>query len=204
VLPVPLTAFLDANVIYSRCLRDWLILIALDSHYTAFRPRWSEAVLAEAFYHLRRKHPAAPERAIERWREQLDQHFPESKVTHWNPESVPPPADPNDHHVLAAAHAGHADILVTAEIAAVPDFQACLDKIDSGVTVLHVDDFLCMISDRYPSVVRRRYLSQIKYQRGRDGVDEETAADACKDALDRAGATRFAFRLGTDARFRIW
>jgi hypothetical protein len=49
VLPVPLTVFVDANVLYSRCLRDWLVLMALDSQHTVYRLRWSEAVLAEAF-----------------------------------------------------------------------------------------------------------------------------------------------------------
>ena len=65
MLPVPLTVFVDANVLYSRCLRDWLIMMALDSHYTAYELRWSEAVLAEAFYHLRREHPDAPEQRKE-------------------------------------------------------------------------------------------------------------------------------------------
>jgi hypothetical protein len=106
VLPVPLAVFVDANILFSRCLRDWLVLMSLDSHTTAFRLRWSEAVLAEAFYHLRRRYPDAPEQQIERWRDQLDRNLPEAKVTGWDPSDVPQPKDPNDHHVLAAARAG--------------------------------------------------------------------------------------------------
>ena len=205
MLPVPLTVFLDANVLFSRCLRDWLMMLALDSVYTAFQPRWSEAVLVEAFYHLRRKHPEAPERQIERWRDQMDEKFPEAKITHWDPGSVPTPNDLNDHHVLAAAHAGAVDFLVTCDgDGKNGNFQQCLDEAGSGVTVLHVDDFLLMIADRYPDLVRRRYLSQVMYWQQRSKVDEETAADTCLEKLERAGAKRFAFLLRTDERFRIW
>jgi hypothetical protein len=128
-LPVPLTVFVDANVLYSRCLRDWLILMALDSHYTAYAPRWSEAVLAEAFY---------------------------------------------------------------------------LDQAGAGISVLHVDEFLCLVADRYPELVRRRYLSQIMYWQRRHRMDEETAADSCLESLDRAGAKSFSFLLRTHERFRVW
>lgn len=204
VLPVPLTIFLDANVLYSRCLRDWLILMALDSEYTAYQPRWSESVLAEAFYHLRRDRPEAPEQAIEKWRDQMDAGFPEAKVTGWDPASVPRPRDPNDHHVLAAAHAAQVDVLVTCERDDIDDFQACLDKVEAGITVQHIDDFLLMIADRYPVLVRRRYMSQIAYCQKIHKLDKEAAADSAREKLDKAGAERFSFLLGTDERFRVW
>lgn len=203
MLPVPLAVFVDANILFSRCLRDWLVLLALDSQYTAFRPYWSEAVLAEAFYHLRRKYPDAPEQQVERWRDQLDQDFPEAKVTGWNPRDVPQPKDPDDHHVLAAAYAGEVDILVTSD-GDISDFQLCLDQVNANIEVQHVDDFLCMIAGRHPALVRRRYISQVMYWQRRSRSTEEAAADSSNEALDRAGAKRFAFMLSTDERFRIW
>jgi len=126
--------------------------MALDSQYTAYELRWSEAVLAEAFYHLRRDHPGAPEQQIERWRDSLDENFPEAKVTKWDPQSVPRPKDPID-------------------------FQHCLDQVDAGIEVKHVDDFLCMVADRSPALVRRRYLSQVGYWQRRGDLSEESAAD---------------------------
>ncbi|SNT45662.1 Predicted nucleic acid-binding protein, contains PIN domain [Asanoa hainanensis] len=203
MLPVPLIVFLDANVVYSRCLRDWLVLMALDSQYTAYELRWSEAVLAEAFYHLRRSHPAAPEQRIERWRDLLDRNFPEAKVVRWDPQAVPEPKDPNDHHVLAAAYAGHVDILVTCD-GDVENFQQCLDQVGAGIEVAHVDDFLCMIAERHSALVRRQYLSQIAYWKRRGELSDDAAADSCIDSLDKAGARRFAFLLRTDERLRSW
>ena len=201
---MPLTAFLDANVLYSRCLRDWLVMMALDSEYTAYELRWSEAVLVEAFYHLRRDKPDAPDGSIERWRDQLDANFPEAKVTNWDPSSVPRPADPNDHHVLAAAYAGKVDVLITCERDDLDNFQECLDEVDGGISVQHVDEFLLMIADRYPGLVRRRYTSQVAYNQDRHQLEEEAAADSALESLDKAGAKRFAFLLSTDERFRIW
>ena len=200
---MPLVIFVDANILYSRCLRDWLVLMALDSHYTIYELRWSEAVLAEAFYHLRRNHPSAPEQQIERWRDLMDQKFPQSKVTSWDPQAVPCPKDPNDHHVLAAAYAGRVDILVTVD-GDIDNFQQCLDEIAGGIEVQNIDDFLCMIADRHPELVRRRYRSQIIYWQTRNKLSEEAAADTSTDSLDKAGAGRFAFLLRTDERFRIW
>lgn len=200
---MPLTVFVDANVLFSRCLRDWLVLLTQDSQYTAYELRWSEAVLAETFYHLRRKHPEAPERQVERWREMLDESCPAAKITGWDPRSVPRPADPDDHHVLAAAYAGGVDVLITCD-GDITNFQQCLDQVGAGISVQHVDDFLCMIAERHPDLVRRRYLKQIMYWQHREQVDEDTAADSTLDALDKAGARTFSFTLRTDERFRIW
>ena len=177
--------------------------MALESAYTAYRLRWSEAVLAEAFYHLRRNRPDAPERQVESWRERMDEIFPDAKVTHWDPRSVPCPDDPHDRHVLAAAYAGGVDILVTCD-GDIDNFQQCLDQVQAGISVQHVDDFLCLIAERHPDLVRRRYQSQIDDNRRRFQMDEEAAADTSTEHLDKAGAKRFAFLLSTDERFRIW
>ncbi|MEV4345699.1 hypothetical protein AB0J83_14605 [Actinoplanes sp. NPDC049596] len=137
------------------------------------------------------------------WRDQLDEHFPEAKVMGWDPQSVPQPADPNDHHVLAAAHAGGVDILLTND-SDIDDFQRCLDQINAGIDVQHVDEFFCLMADRHAELVRRRHLSQVAYWQRRDPLSEKAAADAAIDSLDKAGAGRFAFLLRTDERFRIW
>ncbi|MEV6347074.1 hypothetical protein [Actinoplanes sp. NPDC051851] len=118
--------------------------------------------------------------------------------------NVPCPADPNDRHVLAAAVGGKVDVLVTREREGALDFQRCLDQVDAGTTVLHVDDCLLMLADRHPALVRARYRDQIRYHRARLGLGEETAADLTLERLEKNGAERFAFRLRTDERFRVW
>jgi transposase len=50
-------------------------------------------------------------------------------------QSADRPPDPNDHHVLAAAHAGEVDFLVTCDgDGKNGNFQQCLDEAGAGVT----------------------------------------------------------------------
>ena len=49
---------LDANIWYSRTLTDWFFLIYLSSERPPFLILWSEDILAEAHYHLRKTIPA--------------------------------------------------------------------------------------------------------------------------------------------------
>ena len=56
----PHGVFVDANVLYSRTLRDWLGLLYTLPEYPLFQVYWSEDVLAETLYNLRRSHPEWP------------------------------------------------------------------------------------------------------------------------------------------------
>lgn len=49
--------FVDANVLYSRTLRDWLFLMALETSPPPYGVYWSEDVLAEVVHNLRKSHP---------------------------------------------------------------------------------------------------------------------------------------------------
>ncbi|MEU8071757.1 hypothetical protein AB0B20_18585 [Micromonospora sp. NPDC049151] len=47
MIPSASLVFLDANVLYSRTLRDWISLLALEGDCTVFDLRYSEDVLSE-------------------------------------------------------------------------------------------------------------------------------------------------------------
>lgn len=51
------TIFVDSNVWYSRTLRDWLGMLYVTPEAPPFHVRWTEDVLAELLYHLRKQHP---------------------------------------------------------------------------------------------------------------------------------------------------
>lgn len=53
---MPTRVLVDANVLYSKTLRDWLCLLYLASD-TYFAVYWTEDALAETIAHLRDKHP---------------------------------------------------------------------------------------------------------------------------------------------------
>ncbi|MCB1405562.1 MAG: PIN domain-containing protein [Rhodobacteraceae bacterium] len=98
-------AFLDTCVLYPPILRDFLLGLA---DAGAFTPLWSQGVVAEWLHVTNRKGdhgaPEALARMLARW--------PEAMTPDGAPEILDLP-DETDRHVLAAAIAGRADVLVT-------------------------------------------------------------------------------------------
>lgn len=199
MIPAPPSAFLDANVLFSRTLRDWICLIALDSGHTAYQVRWSEDVLAEWVYRMRRAYPDLTDHALGGLRRRLETSFPDAMITGYTPTEVPQPPDLNDWHVLAAAASVPVDFLVTCDKHGLPPDLGE----DLGIHVLDPDRFLNLVADRHPALVRQRLEGQIGYDRTRllktrlveisqSDVDlRETALDR----LQKAGAAAFAERL---------
>ena len=56
----PFTVFVDANVWFSRTLRDWIGMLYTTPDTPSFVVHWSEDVLAELIHHLRKRHPTWP------------------------------------------------------------------------------------------------------------------------------------------------
>jgi len=113
-------ALLDTCVLLKSYLCDTLPSIAEEGVY---RPLWSEHVLAE----LRRDlvKAGAKQEAVEHRLAQMAAYFPDARVTSHEKLIGSTTNHPKDRHVLAAAVAGQADILVTenlkqAQASAVP------------------------------------------------------------------------------------
>ncbi|MGV9373473.1 PIN domain-containing protein [Micromonospora tulbaghiae] len=189
MIPSAALVFLDANVLYSRTLRDWISLLALEGDCAVFDLRYSEDVLAEWMYRLRRKRPEHSEQAIGGQRRRFVQAFPYGLVTGYSPNEVPCPPDPDDRHVLAAAVHGRADILVTDDRRAFPP-----ECVRESLSVLTGDEFLGWAADRSMPLVLRALARQIDYYR-RSLVSEDKDAVELIAHLRKAGAPRFAERL---------
>jgi len=112
------TAVLDTNILWPSMRRDVLLSLAVEGLY---RPVWSQRTLAELEYCERLKLLArgehqrvAAQRAqflISRMRAAFaDAVIPESVTQLVAPFGLP---DPNDEHVLAAAFAAGAEVIVT-------------------------------------------------------------------------------------------
>ena len=105
---MPYAALIDACVLYNFSTRDILLRIA---ERGLFRPVWSIEILDETTRNLEANGvPAA------RLREILERTFEDALVTGGGREflaSVPDAISFKDRHVVAAAVAGHADVIVT-------------------------------------------------------------------------------------------
>lgn len=104
-------ALLDASVLHPWVLCDLLLRLA---ERRLYRPAWSAEILDELVDSLTERRPEHAER-FRRRREHMEAAFAEAMAD--RPErflaAVPDEVDAGDHHVVAAALAARADVIVT-------------------------------------------------------------------------------------------
>jgi predicted nucleic acid-binding protein len=146
------SALLDTCVLVPSRARDVLLEIASTG---AYRPLWSTEILAELDRTLRlllAKRGTSPEvidAYLTRLTQQMQTAFPDALVTDWEPlvPTIQLP-DPDDRHVVAAARAGRADVIVTDNLADFPP-----NALLTPLTRQSLDDFLLDALDLHPSQV---------------------------------------------------
>jgi predicted nucleic acid-binding protein len=146
------SALLDTCVLVPSRARDVLLEVASTG---AYRPLWSSEILAEFDRTLRLllgKRGISREEThayLTRLFRQLETTFPDALVTGWESlaETVHLP-DPDDRHVVAAAWAGRADVIVTDNLA---DFPPA--ALPSPLVRQSLDDFLLDTLDLHPGLV---------------------------------------------------
>lgn len=174
----------DANVWFSRTLRDWVLMLEL--HGGPYKTYWTEDILAEALYRLRRKHPQWDGGKITDIRRKITAATEGGCIDDFTVDGTSPWTDPNDQHVHAAALACSAGYLLTAD----EGFRDPAVDVDAlPYEVYRPDDFLQLIDDSAPEVVRKVIDEQVAYVMKRYGE-----ADLCQ-ALSNAGCPNFAGRV---------
>ena len=142
-----LCAFLDASVLYPASLRNLLMRLALAG---LFQARWSADVHEEWMRSVLRDRPDISRAQLERTRDLMDLHAEEAAVTGYKGlvEGLNLP-DPDDRHVLAAAIAGGAGVIVTRNLKDFP--PEVLDAHD--IEAQHPDEFVRRLIELAPAVV---------------------------------------------------
>lgn len=179
--------FVDANVWYSRTLRDWVGMLYLEGEWSPYIVFWSEDVLTETLYHLRKDHPEWSGTQISSIRARIASTFEIGRVDDFEVDEDFPGNDPHDAHVHAAAVSCEADILLTCDVS---DFAPNLEAAAVLPYELYTpDEFLVLMDNSAPDLVRAVAFKQVDYQvsRGRE-------ADLPL-GLKRAGAPEFAERV---------
>lgn len=130
------TALLDACVLVPVAPVDTILRMA---ERGAFRPVWSQRIIDEAQSALMRIHPTLAPSRIESRFSSMNEAFDDALISGWEPLVVGLELpDPNDRHVLAAAIAGRADVIVTHNL---KDFPASVLE-PFGIQAVSLDDFL--------------------------------------------------------------
>lgn len=65
------SVLLDTNILMSKTLRDWILLLAVKSEYEFFTPHVSSGIMDEFGYHVRRANPAISDVVLENWKQQI-------------------------------------------------------------------------------------------------------------------------------------
>tara|TARA_A100001391_G_scaffold65878_5_gene41515 strand:+ start:11870 stop:12448 length:579 start_codon:yes stop_codon:yes gene_type:complete len=180
----PPVAVFDACVLYPFHLRNVLIQCAYDGLVEA---RWTDDIHAEWMRNLAANSPDTPISRLEATRNRMKAVLPDADVANYQAliPSLSLP-DPDDRHVLAAAIAGKASIIVTWNL---KDFPAtALDP--HGVGCVSPDDFLTGLHSTLPDTL----IASVR--RARQNLRKTVpSADDFLDAIERQGLTAFATLL---------
>ena len=139
------TAVLDACVLYPVCIADALMSMAVAGLFAA---KWTTLIEDEWIRNLEERRPDLVGKLVRR-RDDMRQAIPDWEVLEANWRAVASGLslpDPDDVHVLAAAIAGHADCIVTANLKDFPDEVLAAH----GICATHPDEFLIAQFDLDP------------------------------------------------------
>jgi predicted nucleic acid-binding protein len=171
------TALLDACVLHPMAMADALMSLASAGLFAA---KWTRAIEIEWIASLEQRRPDLKGRWVYR-RDQMREPVVDWEVKEhaWRSRAkgltLP---DPNDVHVLAAALAGHADCIVTANIRDFP--VAVVAPFD--VEIIHPDQFIIALWDLDPLAT----VAAFKRMRARWKKPQASVEDFAV-ALERGG-----------------
>lgn len=176
----------DANVLRSRTLRDWLFLLREHSDGSLFTVHATEDIVAEVVYTMRRDKPDLPGRVTKQLHD-LIMRCLDDVVSDYTVDGSFEGADENDAHVHAAALACEAGLLLTAD----KGFTAVPEHVDDTLPYeVHTpDSFFTLVDDSAPLAVRTVTERQAAFWSGRQ--DGRPLVDALRDA----DCPRFAARV---------
>ena len=142
-----LRAVLDASVLYPASLRHLLMRLALARLY---QPKWSATIHEEWIRSVVRDKPHIPLTRLYGLRDAMEKRINDATVTDYENliDTLNLP-DPNDRHVLAAAIAGDARLIVTRNLRDFPAEALAPHKIRA----VHPDAFIRELIGQAPAEV---------------------------------------------------
>ena len=166
----------DANVLYSRVLRDYLLYASVRRLITI---RWSQRILNEMSENLIKNLPNFDHAAADALTRGMSEFFPNAMVEptaeHYEVFRKLHMPDEDDRHVVAAGIAAGANILCTSNI---KDFPADVMK-RAGIQLVTPDMLLTSLAVNYPDKMEQIHQTSVASLKG--ATDESTLA-----ALERA------------------
>ncbi|MGH3510788.1 MAG: PIN domain-containing protein [Pseudonocardiaceae bacterium] len=151
-------AMLDACVLYPISLRDTLLNVA---EAGLFRVLWTEEILTETARNIVRDTPGLTMEHLEKTFAAMRRAFPDAMISGYEPLIEAMTNHSKDRHVLAAAVAAQADVVVTANLRHFPPQSGN----PHGIRIESPDQFLCDAMQRQPDVVAAALRAQAARKR---------------------------------------
>lgn len=186
----PLDVLADANILFSRTIRDWIFLCHLETDPPMFQLYWTEDILAELVGALRERNPYYNDTQVGGVRRRIVATLPDGEISGFSIDTSRTYRDPKDAHVHSAAVHGHVDILLTDNV---KDLKTD-DSDDLPYEVLTADEFLLLVDDSCQELVHEVTRKQFQYYS--DRID----SFSLPGSLERAGAKLFAERVADHLR----
>lgn len=177
---MPTLALPDANVLHSRTLRDWLLLLKVVSGGGMFQVAYTEDILAETMYHVRRRNLHLSGTQITLVRDQIVGAMDLRIAEYPSGQEAVQVRDPFDRHIHAAAVAGDMDCIITHD-KGFTELPVC-ERDQLEYEIYTADEFFTLVDDSSPSTVLATLRRQIEYRSRKpdaryDFVDALIAAD---------------------------
>ena len=99
------SVLLDTNILMSKTLRDWILILAQESNFEFFQPYVSSGILDEFGYKMRRRKPELDDGALEMCKKQIRDSTWDI-ISGFQVPHIPGYPDKHDLHVHAADHGG--------------------------------------------------------------------------------------------------
>jgi hypothetical protein len=175
----------DANVLFSRTLRDWLALLYLQPGNEMFEVMWTDDIMVEFHYHLRKKHPLLDDAQVGGIRRRLEDTFRTGRITGYTIDKSVTYPDVGDAHVHCAAVYANVDILLTDNV---EDFTR-MDNLP--YEIYSADEFFELVDNSAPHIVRAVTAEQLVYHVRKNSTNNVSLPQRLK----AAGAPAFAERV---------
>lgn len=177
----------DANVLYSRTLRDWLFLLRNATEANMFVVHATEDVIAETLYRLRRNHPDWPGQLTTEIHDRISENI-DCRVRNYTIDGSYPGVDPDDAHVHAAAVASGVGVLLTGDTG----FTTLSEEVKDALPYeIHTpDSFFTLVAKSSPISVHQVTEQQVTYWMRRHGKCDLPARLRAADCPDFAEQVR--------------
>lgn len=160
-------------------------MLATETEGDLYTVLWTDDILTECTYHLRKANPRWEGGKISRIRESIEEVFPDGRVRDFVVEGGA--LDEGDQHVHAAAVAGRADFVLTMNVKDFPGGDEC------PYEVYTPGEFFTLVWDSAPGLVERVSRKMDRYWSGKG--HPYSVAERLRSAEKSAAMKEFARRV---------